>query len=153
MRISVVKIAAGATLALVGLVSVRAQAPDRNVWTGVYTAEQAQRGKAAYATQCAACHGGSLAGIDVAPALVGAPFLNNWNNTNAGDLHERIQMTMPLQAPGSLGGRVVADIEAYIFQVNGMPAGDLALPPNPALMSNVTITAQKPAGLAQDCAC
>jgi quinoprotein glucose dehydrogenase len=152
-----VKLAAGvvalSALAL-GVVAARAQAPDRNVWTGVYTTEQAERGRDAYASQCAACHGGSLAGIDVAPALAGSTFLSNWNNTNAGDLHSRIQTTMPLQAPGSLGGRTVADIVAFMLQVNGMPAGELALPPNPALMRNVSITAREPEGLNEDgCTC
>ncbi|WP_156447985.1 c-type cytochrome [Sphingobium sp. CCH11-B1] len=133
-----------AMLLLGGAVIAPAQAPDRNVWTGVYTAEQAQRGQIAYAENCAACHGDTLAGIDVAPALVGPTFLNNWNNTSAGDLFSRIQSTMPLNAPGSLGGRKVADIEAYMFEANGFPAGELALPPNAALMPNVRIVAQKP---------
>ena len=135
---------AGAALLLGGAVVARAQAPERNVWTGVYTAEQAVRGKVAYAENCAACHGDTLAGIDVAPALTGPNFLNNWNNTSAGDLFGRIQSTMPLNAPGSLGGRMVADIEAFMFETNGFPAGDLALPPSQPLMANVRIVAQKP---------
>lgn len=137
-------IAGAALLGVGGAVVTRAQAPDRHVWTGVYTKEQAERGKTAYAENCAACHGETLAGIDVAPALVGPGFLNNWNNTSAGDLFARIQMTMPLNAPGSLGGRKVADIEAFMFEANGFPAGDLPLPPNAALMPNVRIVAQKP---------
>lgn len=132
------------TVCLAG--AVWAQQPATNVWSGVYTKEQAARGREAYAMQCAACHGETLAGIDVAPALVGGPFLNTWGGTSAGDLHERIQQTMPLNAPGSLGGRTVADIEAYIFEANGMPAGELALPPNAAWMQNMRITTQKPEG-------
>ena len=142
-----------AVLTCVGLFAAQAQAPQRNVWSGVYTAEQAERGAEAYAMHCAACHGSSLEGIDVAPALTGATFFSNWNNTSAADLHERIKLTMPLQAPNSLGGRMDADIEAYILQANGMPAGELALPPNPALMRNVTITSQKPADTEGDCTC
>lgn len=133
-------------LAFGGAVVARAQAPDRTVWSGAYTAEQAARGKVAYAENCAACHGESLAGIDVAPALTGAGFLNNWNNTSAGDLHTRIKTTMPLNAPDSLSARTVADIEAYLFQANGFPAGDVALPPNAAMMGNVKIVAAKPQG-------
>lgn len=144
----------GAAMVLGGAVMAGAQAPDRHVWTGVYTAEQAARGKTAYAENCAACHGDTLAGIDVAPPLAGSAFLNNWNNTSAGDLFSRIQMTMPLSAPGSLGGRTVADIEAYMFEANGFPAGDLPLPPNAALMPNVRIVAQKPAAKAAGaCTC
>jgi quinoprotein glucose dehydrogenase len=157
MPISMKKTVAGtstlAVLTCAGLFAAQAQAPQRNVWSGVYTADQAERGAEAYAQHCAACHGSSLGGIDVAPALVGATFFSNWNNTSAADLHERIKRTMPLQAPNSLGGRMVADIEAYILQANGMPAGDLPLPPNPALMGNVTITSQKPAEAEGDCTC
>lgn len=131
-------------LAFGGAVVTKAQAPERSVWSGVYTAEQAERGKGAYAEQCAACHGDSLAGIDVAPALSGSAFLNNWNNTSAGDLFSRIKTTMPLNAPDSLSGRTVADIQAFMFQANGFPAGDVALPPSQPMMAGVKIQAQKP---------
>jgi len=136
-------VAAG-TLAF-GAVVARAQAAQKTVWDGIYTAEQATRGKAAYAENCAACHGEGLAGIDVAPPLQGAAFINNWNNTTAGDLFTRIKTTMPLNAPGSLSGRTVADIQAYMFQANGFPAGQVALPANPAMMGGMKIVAQKPA--------
>lgn len=136
---------AASILALGGTVVARAQSAERSVWTGVYTADQAARGKTAYAESCAACHGESLAGIDVAPPLVGSAFLNNWNNTTAGDLFVRIKTTMPLNAPDSLSGRDVSDIEAYMFQANGFPAGEMALPPNPAMMAGVKIVASKPA--------
>ncbi len=93
----------------------------------------------------AACHGDTLAGIDVAPALVGGGFLNNWNGTSAGDLFSRIKTTMPLSAPGSLPGKTVADIQAYIFEVNGFPAGKLPLPPSQPMAAGIMI-APKPVG-------
>ena len=133
-------------LALGSAVVARAQSAEQTVWTGIYTAEQADRGKIAYAESCAACHGEGLAGIDVAPALTGAGFLNNWNNTSAGDLFTRIKTTMPLSAPDSLSGRTVADVEAYLFQANGFPAGQVALPPSAPMMAGAKIIAQKPAG-------
>lgn len=138
-------VAVASVLTFGGAVATRAQTAEKSVWSGVYTADQATRGKAAYAASCAACHGESLAGIDVAPALTGAGFLNNWNNTTAGDLFTRIKTTMPLNAPDSLSGRTVSDIQAYLFQANGFPAGEVALPPAAPMMSNVKIVAQKPA--------
>ena len=33
---------------------------SRSVWDGVYTQEQANRGKTAYAEQCATCHGADI---------------------------------------------------------------------------------------------
>ena len=131
---------------LVGAAIAHAQAAERSVWSGVYTAEQAGRGKVAYDEQCAACHGAALTGGDVAPPLSGSAFLNNWNNTSAGDLFTRIKTTMPLNAPDSLSGRAVADIQAFLFQANGFPAGEIALPPSAPLMANVKVIAQKPAG-------
>jgi len=138
-----------AMLALAGTVALTgalvAQAPvDKSVWSGVYDQEQATRGKAAYAANCASCHGESLAGIDVAPPLTGAGFLGNWNGTSAGDLFTRIKTTMPLSAPGTLSAKTVSDIEAYLFQANGFPAGSVALPPAAPMMAGIKITAQKP---------
>lgn len=134
----------GAALLLLGGAIAHAQAADKSVWTGVYTTDQAERGKAVYAEQCAACHGPTLAGIDVAPPLAGSAFLNNWNNTSAGDLFERIHTTMPQNNPGSLSGKAVSDVEAYIFQANGFPAGPTALPPSQPMMAGIKIAATKP---------
>jgi S-disulfanyl-L-cysteine oxidoreductase SoxD len=135
----------GASLmAFGGAVASRAQNADKTVWSGVYSQDQAARGKTAYAGACASCHGESMAGIDVAPALVGSNFLNNWNGTSAGDLFDRIKTTMPLNAPGSLDGRTVSDIEAYLLQSNGFPAGQTALPPSQPMMAGIKIVTQKP---------
>ena len=138
--------AIGGALLLLGGAIAHAQASERSVWTGVYTSDQAERGKAAYGEQCAACHGASLGGVDMAPPLTGSAFLNNWNNTSAGDLFDRIHSTMPLNNPGSLSAKATADIEAYIFQANGFPAGQTALPPSQPMMAGVKILATKPAG-------
>jgi len=136
----------GVALLVVGTAIARAQTLDRTVWSGVYTAEQADRGRAAYGEQCAACHGTSLGGGDSAPAISGGNFLNNWNSTTAGDLFSRIHDTMPQNDPGSLSGKTVSDIEAYIFQQNGFPAGKTPLPPAQAMMGGIGILATKPEG-------
>ncbi len=136
-----------ALLATVGSVAAYAQAGGgASVWGGVYSADQAQRGKAGYDGVCAACHGPNLGGGDSAPALSGGTFLNNWNSTSAGDLFERIHTTMPASDPGSLSAKQVADIESYIFQVNGFPAGQAPLPSDPQLLAGIKIVATKPAG-------
>ena len=137
------------TIALVAAcasVGAYAQGGGASVWGGSYSAEQATRGKATYDGVCAACHGPSLAGGDSAPALSGGSFLNNWNSTSAGDLFERIHTTMPASDPGSLSAKQVADVEAYIFQVNGFPAGQAALPSDQQVLAGIKIVATKPAG-------
>jgi len=141
-----IAISGGMAALVAGAAITHAQAGGRTVWSGVYTAEQAERGKAAYGAQCASCHGASLTGGDVAPPLSGSAFLNNWNNTSAGDLFERIQTTMPQSAPGTLSGKTVSDIEAYMFQANGFPAGEVQLPPSQPMMAGTKIVASKPAG-------
>ena len=37
-------------------------AATKTVWDGVYTADQAERGRGFYAEHCARCHGGDLQG-------------------------------------------------------------------------------------------
>ncbi len=127
-------------------VATQAQGAGSTVWAGSYTVEQAERGKVGYATNCASCHGPAMTGGDSAPPLVGGVFLNNWNGTTTGDLFSRIHDTMPASDPGSLGGKTVSDIEAFIFQTNGFPAGPTPLPTDPQLMTATKILGTRPAG-------
>jgi len=141
-----VALIAGAAMLTTAIASVatRAQAPGAGVWAGVYTGEQAVRGKAAYAQSCASCHGPTLTGGDSAPPLAGSNFLNNWNGTTTADLFSRIKDTMPADDPGSLSGKTVSDIEAFMLQTNGFPAGAAPLPTDPQLMGGTKILGIKP---------
>jgi glucose/arabinose dehydrogenase len=96
---------------------VRAQI-TRPKWDGLYTQEEAARGKAAYAEQCASCHGAQLGGGDETPALAGEKFLTSWHDRSVDDLSERIQGTMPVGRPGSLSAQMNTDIVAYILASN-----------------------------------
>jgi S-disulfanyl-L-cysteine oxidoreductase SoxD len=95
----------------------------RSVWDGVYSEDQAKRGSALYAKQCASCHGAELTGGESAPALVGDGFLSNWNGTTVGDLFERIRKSMPQDDPGKLSRQQNADILAFMFSANKFPTG------------------------------
>ena len=99
-----------------------AQSP-RTLGDGVYTREQANRGKTAYVEQCASCHGTELRGGDETPALAGAKFLGNWRNHSVDELFERVRISMPPDRPGTLSSQTEADILAYIFAANQFPAG------------------------------
>ena len=118
-------------IALVGAgvisVAALAQVAGRTTWQGVFTAEQADHGKAGYTQHCVSCHGPALMGADVVPALAAATFASSWNGTSAADLFNRIHDSMPLNDPGSLRPAEVADIEAYILMSNGFPAGTSTL--------------------------
>jgi mono/diheme cytochrome c family protein len=126
--------------------SALAQAPARNVWDGVFTADQAAQGKAAYDTKCSICHGAELTGAEMAPPLAGGIFLSNWSGQAVGDLFMRIHTTMPANDPGSLSNAETASILAYILSFNKFPASATALPSEDAALSAIALTAEKPAG-------
>ena len=119
---------------------------SRSVWDGVYTQEQAKRGEAAYAQECASCHGLALNGGEMAPPLTGGEFMSNWNGLTAGDLFDRIRTTMPADAPGKLNREKTADILAQILSANQFPAGSTELPHQSEILKEIRIEASKPAG-------
>jgi mono/diheme cytochrome c family protein len=127
------------------MVALKAQTPARNVWDGVYTADQATQGKAVFADKCTTCHGADLNGAEMAPPLAGGTFLGDWVGQSADDLFTRIHTTMPASDPGSLSNAQVSQVMAYILSVNQFPAGTTALPSDDAGLSQIAITAEKPA--------
>ena len=136
----------GAAVSLVMTVSAIAQAPKRNAWDGVFTADQATQGKTAYDNKCSICHGAELLGQEMAPPLSGGLFLSNWSGQSMSDFFARIKTTMPANDPGSMSGAETALITAYILSFNQFPAGATPLPTDEASLSTITITAEKPAG-------
>ena len=81
----------------------------------MYTEDQAKRGEALYSQYCASCHGPDLTGGEMAPGLTGGEFTSNWNDLSLGDLFERIRISMPQNAPGSLSRQQNADILSYML--------------------------------------
>lgn len=117
--------------------------PTKSVWDGVYTEEQANRGKQGYAEQCASCHGPELTGGEMAPALAGGEFLAGWDGLTVGDLFERIRISMPQNAPGSLSGAQNADILAFMFAANKFPAGTTELAKDAMVLKSIKFEAKK----------
>lgn len=116
----------------------------KNVWDGVYTQEQSKRGRAQFNDQCASCHGPEMSGGEMAPPLAGSAFLSNWDGETAGSLEERIRITMPQGAEGTLSRQQVVDIIASILAANDAPAGDTELPKELEILKLIQITAKKP---------
>jgi mono/diheme cytochrome c family protein len=87
-----------------------------------YTTVQADRGQAAYAERCAACHGKALEG-GLAPPLAGTDFAAVWTGRPLWDFVSKIQSTMPANEPGKLTATQVADIVAYLLRAARFPAG------------------------------
>lgn len=107
-------------------------------WDGVFTDAQAGHGRNAYTKHCARCHGSDLQGLltpihyprqsPTTPALVGDAFNASWDGTTLADLFERIRISMPQEAPGTVPPAVVADILAFLLQSGGWPAGASEVP-------------------------
>lgn len=133
-----IAIAAALLIALLG-----AQEATRSVWDGVYTQEQAERGRPLYNQHCSSCHADTLMGGEMSPPLVGGEFLSNWNGLTLGDLFERIRTTMPQNKAVKLSREVNSDITAYILSVNKFPAGKTELAHSAEFLKDIRIEAEK----------
>lgn len=134
-----------------------AQAPEgkRSVTGGVYTTEQARRGRDHYRKRCVLCHldngqghaampvipGESLEreGDAEAPAVAGEPFQKKWNGRTAWELFGTMASTMPVGSPRSLSPQEYADVLAYLFELNKYPAGQQELTPAREQLEAITI--------------
>jgi quinoprotein glucose dehydrogenase len=101
-----------------------AQAPRKTVLDGVYTAAQAERGAAAYQSNCAKCHEG--ADVD-GPPLTGDPFIDRWREDSLSSLFDFIKSNMPQDKPGKLDGAMYRDVIAHLLQANMYPVGNQEL--------------------------
>ena len=122
-----------------------AQGPaPRSVWDSVYTEEQARRGEQLSAEHCARCHGQALEGAEASPALVGYAFNGNWEGVPLSDLFDRIRVSMPLDAPGSLSRQQNLDVVAYLLKVGQFPAGDRELVAQGGALAQITFVSYRP---------
>jgi len=85
---------------------------------GVYTDEQAKRGKEAYLTLCRSCHVPST----------GDGFARRWGGKTLLDLFTYIYETMPDNNPRTVDEASNADIIGYLLQSTGMPVGTRDVP-------------------------
>ena len=125
------------------VIALKAQAPAKSVWDGVFTADQATQGKALFETKCAICHGAELNGGEMAPPLAGASFVANWQGTSVGDLFTRIHTTMPANDPGGMNNAETILVLSYILSFNQFPAGSTPLPADEAALGGIGITDKK----------
>ncbi len=102
-------------------------APIVNAIPPTFTAAQAARGKVAYTSTCAVCHGSTMTNGAYGTPLAGEYFKTKWSHRSAGAFLERARKTMPPASPGSLAADTYADIVAYILEVNGFKAGNAVL--------------------------
>jgi mono/diheme cytochrome c family protein len=148
----------GAVLLAFGLLSAElfVLAAQQPVPAAVFTAAQADAGRAAFENTCAKCHTTTLLGRKgngdsaelppvrslsaayqefigtrgyVAP-LAGKEFLARWGSKTVAELIARFQETVVSFPPEGMTPETTVNITAYILQVNGAPAGSRPLTRN-----------------------
>lgn len=116
------------TLLVVGL---GAQAPAaKTTKERVYSAPQAARGEQTYMSSCVSCH---------PPATYKGAVFMNWQGRSLSELLAFLSEKMPKNDPGSLSAKEYTQVMAFLLKLNGMPAGRLDLPADPAALKTITI--------------
>jgi hypothetical protein len=79
----------------------------------------------------------------VAPVQSGAQetFKVAWVSRSAFDIFDQIRKLMPEDNPGILSAQQYADVVAYMFSLNGYPAGQAELPAQDEPLKRVKIDA------------
>ena len=104
----------------------------KTIWDGVYTSEQADRGRLALQQRCTACHADS--------EWSSATFINRWAGRSIVTLYDNIRLTMPYNAPAGLSREEYSDIVATMLRLNGAPAGEVPLPSDVEGLQRIAVT-------------
>ena len=103
----------------------------RSTASGVYTEEQATRGRDTYQMQCKSCH---------TPAShTGPTFASWWDRKPLSDLYQFVTTRMPKNEPGSLQPDEYADLIAYLLKLNDLPSGSEPLPADSVVLKKIRI--------------
>jgi S-disulfanyl-L-cysteine oxidoreductase SoxD len=110
---------------------------ERSTLSGVYTTEQAARGRDAFLGSCKSCH---------APeSQTGDNFSRLWMGKSLLDLFKYVSELMPENNPGSLAPEVNADVVAYLLQLNAQPPGKSELTGDHTALKAIKVEPAKPA--------
>jgi mono/diheme cytochrome c family protein len=102
-----------------------------SVLDGVFTAEQAARGRQTFQRVCASCH--------TVAEHTGRRFAAKWADSTLGEMFDVIRTTMPDGNPGSLAPDEYASVIAFMLKESGYPEGELELPSDAAALTKVRI--------------
>ncbi len=125
-------------LLLLVAIPAGAQTPEAKIWTGIFTNEQAERGRANFDIACVRCHGADLAG-QTAPSLKGPRFIGAWENENLYKIFTKIRDTMPPNFGTILPDNDKLDVLTYILRTNDFPTGSQELKVDPDVLESVQI--------------
>ena len=96
--------------------SLSAQDGATSVQSGVYSQEQAERGQQLFGEACMVCH--------QPEEFADGGYMDGWSGMSVNDMVGFIRSTMPEDNPGRLKRNEYIDIVAFLFQQNGLPAGE-----------------------------
>jgi S-disulfanyl-L-cysteine oxidoreductase SoxD len=113
---------------------------ERTMWSGVYTADQAARGKRGFVSSCGRCHNNELDGSANAPALRGPAFIAKNENESLGAIFMFVRDNMPPDASAPVDGATKLDILAYILQRNEIPTGTTELTLDIPALEGIRVT-------------
>jgi mono/diheme cytochrome c family protein len=114
----------------IGIIAA-AQSTTRTTNDGVYTAEQAARGKTTFDSKCSGCHEPGR--------FMGDSFYESFNEKPMKEIWDIASGTMPEDNPGSLKQQEYADILAYFLSLNEFKTGDTELQGNASAMAAIKV--------------
>lgn len=82
---------------------------------GLYTEDQATRGRGVFEDVCTECHTTS--------EFRGRTFQADWGRRSVYSFYRTVRSTMPDDNPGGLADQVYLDVTAYILDMNGHVVG------------------------------
>jgi mono/diheme cytochrome c family protein len=105
-----------------------------------FTAEQVERGRAAYNQNCQDCHGSTLDNGEFGgPPLKGGYFRNHWGAGSVADLTGYAKALMPPDRPGRLSDQTYTDLVAFLLSNNGYAPGSRELPSDAAEQQKMSL--------------
>ena len=142
MRTSTIRRLTSGLMAAAGLMAVPAVGTAQGDTTaltsrsGVYTTEQAAKGKDVHGAACLSCHkAAEFMGEKFWSTLVDRPLL---------EFFKYIKSDMPQDNPGSLSDDDYVNVIAYIFSLNTMPAGQKPLASDTTTLAKIKVVSPAP---------
>ena len=110
---------------------LRAQTPVVSTMSGVYTAEQAVKGRNVFMGACTGCH--------TVASHSGAAFATRWMSRPLSAFYDYVSHLMPKSAPGTLSEDEYVWVTAYVLKLNGMPPSTRELSADPEVLQRIRI--------------